>query len=82
MHEFVELLGVKRLCAVAQRVIRMMMDFHDQPVRARGDSGSRHGRHQSRRPMPCDGSAIIGRCESFFTTGMAEMSIVLRVYVS
>src|ERR1700733_8091625 len=33
----------------------------------------------SRRPTPCEGSASIGRCESFLITGMAEMSMVLRV---
>src|SRR5579883_16464 len=36
----------------------------------------------SRRPTPCDGSPRTGRCESFLRTGMAEMSMVLRVYVS
>ena len=36
----------------------------------------------SRRPVPCEGSATIGRCDSFFTIGMAEISMVLRVYVS
>src|SRR5271154_577825 len=36
----------------------------------------------SRRPTPCDGSPSIGRCDSFLMTGIAEMSIVLRVYVS
>jgi len=33
----------------------------------------------SRRPVPCDGSPTMGRCESFFTTGMAEISMVFRV---
>src|SRR5689334_24648660 len=33
----------------------------------------------SRRPVPCDGSASIGKWESFLTIGMAEISIVLRV---
>src|SRR5271155_59604 len=36
----------------------------------------------SRRPVPCDGSAIIGKCESFLITGIAAISKVLRVYVS
>src|SRR5262249_12195847 len=33
----------------------------------------------SRRPVPCEGSATIGRWESFLTMGMAEVSSVLRV---
>ena len=32
-----------------------------------------------RRPVPCEGSPRMGRCESFFTTGMAEISMVFRV---
>ena len=33
----------------------------------------------SRRPVPCEGSARIGKWESFLTIGMAEISMVLRV---
>src|SRR5689334_24163359 len=40
------------------------------------------GRTLSRRPVPCDGSAMIGRCDRDFTIGIAEISIVFRVYVS
>src|SRR5258706_6597045 len=40
------------------------------------------GATRSRRPVPCEGSPTIGRCDNFFTTGIAETSIVLRVYVS
>jgi len=33
-------------------------------------------------PVPCDGSATTGRCESFLSSGIALMSNVLRVYFS
>src|ERR1700722_5722955 len=33
----------------------------------------------SRRPVPWEGSPIMGRCDSFLITGMAAMSKVLRV---
>src|SRR5215469_12013930 len=36
----------------------------------------------SRNPVPCDGSDVIGRCDSLCTIGIAEISSVLRVYVS
>src|SRR6185295_3145843 len=36
----------------------------------------------SLRPVPCDGSAMIGRCDSLCTTGMAVRSNTLRVAVS
>ena len=36
----------------------------------------------SRRPTAWEGSAMIGKWDSFSMTGIAEMSRVLRVYVS
>src|SRR5205814_1468897 len=33
-------------------------------------------------PVPCDGSATTGRCESFLRSGIALMSKVFRVYFS
>ena len=33
----------------------------------------------SRRPVPCEGSAVIGRCESLWMMGIAEISIVFLV---
>src|SRR6059058_4921829 len=36
----------------------------------------------SRRPVPCDGSAMMGKCDSLCTTGMAVRSNTLRVAVS
>ena len=36
----------------------------------------------SHLPVPCDGSRITGKCESCLITGIALMSVVLRVYFS
>ena len=36
----------------------------------------------SRSPVPCDGSAMMGRCDNLCTTGMAVRSNTLRVAVS
>ena len=33
----------------------------------------------SRLPVPCDGSAMMGRCDNCLITGIAAMSSVLRV---
>src|SRR5207247_334542 len=33
----------------------------------------------SRSPVPCDGSAMMGKCDSLCTTGMAARSNTLRV---
>src|SRR6266516_261829 len=43
---------------------------------------SARGPTRSRRPVPWLGSEIIGRCESRLMSGMALMSIVLRVIFS
>ena len=52
----------------------------EQTVGARGHRGARH-RQQPYRGVPCRATdrPTIGRCESFFTTGIAEISMVLRV---
>ena len=79
VHELCELLRKERLRAIGDGLVGVGMDFDQQSVAAGRDRGARHCATMSRRPVPCEGSPSIGRCDSFFTTGMAEMSIVLRV---
>jgi hypothetical protein len=55
------------------------MDFDDQPSAPGGNRRARHGRDLVARPVPWLGSATIGRWLNFLTTGIAEMSSVLRV---
>src|SRR2546426_8223378 len=43
-HQLAELLREQGLRAVAERMIGIVMDFDQQPVRARGDRGARHRR--------------------------------------
>src|SRR5260370_4564034 len=42
-HQLAELFRIERLRAVAQRVVRIVVDLDEQPVRAGGYRGSRHG---------------------------------------
>jgi len=55
------------------------MHFHKQPSAPAAQSARAMGAYFIAAPVPCEGSATMGKCESFFTTGMAEMSMVLRV---
>jgi len=61
------------------RVIRIAMHFDNQAVGAGGHRRPCHRATMSRRPAPWLGSPTIGRWLSFLTTGIAEMSKVLRV---
>ena len=54
----------------------------NKPSAPAATAASAIGGTKSRIPTPCEGSPKTGRCVSFFSTGIAEMSIVLRVYVS
>src|SRR5262245_1184878 len=81
-HEPLELLGVQALRAVGERLLGVVVHLDEQPVRARGHPARAIGITLSRRPVPWLGSTRMGRWLSFLTTGIAEMSSVLRVAFS
>ena len=70
----------ERLRAVGERLSRAGGGPRRRPRRPRPRSTrSDIGITLSRRPVPCDGSTRIGRCESRSTAGTIERSSVLRV---
>ena len=71
--------GKQRLRAIRQSVVRIGMHLDQQRIGPRGYEAQAMGATLSRNPVPCEGSDVIGRCDSLCTMGMAEMSSVLRV---
>ena len=81
-HQLFKLIEVERLRGVGHGLVGVGVDLDEQRIGARGHGALAIAGTMSRRPVPCEGSATTGRCVSFFSTGMAAMSIVLRVDVS
>ena len=79
-HQALELRREHRLRPVAQRAVRVAVHLDDAARRRPAATAARAiGATLSRRPVPWLGSTKTGRWLSFLTTGIAEMSSVLRV---
>ncbi len=71
--------GNKRLGSIGKRLIRIGMNLDQQAITSGCYRRTSHGRHLVAAADTMRGIGSIGRWESFLMTGMAEMSIVLRV---
>ena len=81
LDEFGEFFGFEGLIAIGGSVGGVEVDFDDQPIGTCRDARAMALTY-SQCPVEWLGSRITGRCVRALRTGMALMSVVLRVEVS
>ena len=81
-HQLVELIEIESLRCIGCGLVGVGVHFHEDSVGARGHRRPGHGSHHIAAPGAVRWIGHIGMCDSFLTTGIAEMSMVLRVAVS
>ena len=79
VHELGKLLGKERLRAVGHGLVGVGVHLDQQAIGTGSYRGARHRRNDVAEADAVRRIAEMGRCVSFLMTGMAEMSMVLRV---